>query len=507
MAAPILARPVSSLPAQDTSYDKLDAYVQKQITSLHLPGAFLAIVEGDRIVHRRGFGEIRPGGAAPTPQTPFFIGSLTKSFTALAVMQLVEAGKIELDAPVQRYLPWFKVADPQASAQITVRHLLNQTSGLSQPVGMIPLTDFDASPDAAERQARKLATFIPTRPVGSAWEYSNMNYNLLGLIIEAASRESYEAYIGKHIFTPLAMRHSHTAKSDAQQDDLAAGYRSWFGVPIVVPNLPIPSGSLPSGQLISSAEDMAHYLMAQLNGGRYGTAQILSAEGMAEMHRPAVNAAAMGIEMGAYGMGWFVEETSQGTRIWHNGQVPDFFAYMALLPEQQRGMVLLVNANQMMLNFALEGIGAGAVDLLAGVQPASVPWGVIPWTLRSFLLIPIAQAIGVFTTSRRLRRWRLDPSRCPGRIRLWLLHILLPIVLNLVLVAAAFGLLTANLRQMILLFMPDLSWLVLICGGFALVWIFVRTALVIRTYRTAAASGPSLSLAHPRDNERKGSVP
>ncbi len=81
-------------------------------------------------MHLRGFGRARPGGEAPTPQTPFFIGSLTKSFTALAVMQLVEAGKVELDAPVQRYLPWFRVADPQASAQMTVRHLLNQTSGL-----------------------------------------------------------------------------------------------------------------------------------------------------------------------------------------------------------------------------------------------------------------------------------------------------------------------------------------------------------------------------------------
>ena len=84
---------------------------------LHIPGVSLAIVEGDRIVHLRGFGKARPGGEAPTPQTPFFIGSLTKSFTALAVMQLVEAGKIELDAPVQRYLPWFRVADPAGSAR------------------------------------------------------------------------------------------------------------------------------------------------------------------------------------------------------------------------------------------------------------------------------------------------------------------------------------------------------------------------------------------------------
>ena len=112
------------------TFEKIDIYVEEQLKRLNVPGAALAIVEGDPIVHQRGFGRARPGGEAPSPQTPFFIGSLTKSFTALAVMQLVEAGKVELDAPVQRYLPWFRVADPQASAQMTVRHLLNQTSGL-----------------------------------------------------------------------------------------------------------------------------------------------------------------------------------------------------------------------------------------------------------------------------------------------------------------------------------------------------------------------------------------
>jgi hypothetical protein len=159
---------------------------------------------------------------------------------------------------------------------------------------------------------------------------------------------------------------------------------------------------------------------------------------------------------------------------------------MALLPEQKRGMVLLVNGNQMMLNFALEGIGAGAADLLAGAQPASFPWGVIPWIFRSFLLIPVIQIGGVVATFRRLRRWQLDPSHRPSHIRLWLLHILLPIILNLALVASALGLLATNLRQMILLFMPDLSWLALICGGFALVWIFVRTWLILKKGGTYA---------------------
>ncbi|MEJ2708934.1 MAG: serine hydrolase [Anaerolineales bacterium] len=101
--------------------------------SNRIPGLALAIVKGDQIVYLKGYGRTDQSGRPVTPKTPFLIGSVTKPFTALAVMQLVEAGKVELDAPVQRYIPWFRVADPMASAQITVRMLINQTSGGFQP--------------------------------------------------------------------------------------------------------------------------------------------------------------------------------------------------------------------------------------------------------------------------------------------------------------------------------------------------------------------------------------
>jgi CubicO group peptidase (beta-lactamase class C family) len=140
-------------------------------------------------------------------------------------MQLVEAGKLELDAPVQHYLPWFQVADSQAAAQMTVRHLLNQTSGLPTSAGEISLADFDDSPDATERQVRALSTLVLTRPAGSAFEYSNMNYNVLGLIIEVASGESYAEYVQKKIFTPLDMSHTYISQAMAKQNGLAVGHR------------------------------------------------------------------------------------------------------------------------------------------------------------------------------------------------------------------------------------------------------------------------------------------
>ena len=336
----LFARPASAQPVFDSgSYEEIDAYIEKQLDALNIPGASLAIIEGDQIVHVKGFGVSGPDGKGPTPQTPFMICSLTKSFTALAVMQLVEAGKIELDAPVQRYLPWFTLADPQATAQVTVRHLLNQTSGLTQTTGWKTLVNFDDSPDSTEKQVRE-------------------------------------------------------------------------------------------------TEDMAHHLIAQLNGGRYGDVQILSPEGIAEMHSPAAKFTLMGTDMGDYGMGWFIEQTSRGTLISHDGTAPDYFAYMALLPDQNRGMVLLLNANEFFINMAFKFVGGDAALVLAGGQPESIPWAAVPWSLRAFLIIPVLQVLGVFFTLRAVRRWRKDASRRPGPIRKWF-HIGLPAIPNLVLVFCA----------------------------------------------------------------------
>ncbi len=226
-------------PTNDT-YDAIDAYVEKQRRRLKVPGAMLAIVEGDQIVHRRGFGRARPRGEVPSAHTPFFIGSLTKSITATAVMQLVQAGKIELDGPVQRYIPWFCVADPKASARMTVRHLLNQTSGLPESCGNIPLSNFDNRPDATERQARALASVKVNWPSGTACEYCNMNYNLLGLVVEATSGQRYADYIREHILSPLGMAHTYASRAEARQNGLAMGHAYWFGVPFPAPNTRTP---------------------------------------------------------------------------------------------------------------------------------------------------------------------------------------------------------------------------------------------------------------------------
>ncbi|HEY6075110.1 MAG TPA: serine hydrolase domain-containing protein, partial [Anaerolineales bacterium] len=355
----------------EPDFAAIDAYVVAQMKDLRLPGLALGIVHGDRIVHLKGFGIADPSRRPVTPQTPFIIGSTSKSFTALAIMQLVEEGRIGLDTPVQHYLPWFRVADPDGSARITVRQLLHQTSGLSTKSGRDQAST--PSDDALEQRGRSFRNVPLAQPVGKTYQYSGANYATLGMIVQAVSGQSYEAYVKQHIFTPLEMRRSYASQLEAQQNGMAMGYRFWFGMP-VAGNLPFNRGSLPQGYLISSAEDMSHYLIAQLNGGRYKTASILSSTGITAMHQPPVQA---GMTETSYAMGWKVGPINGIPTVWHDGSVFNFHANMVLIPAGRWGIVVLKNAYNSPDEFTgtnrLSGIAAGITTLLSGGQPPAVP--------------------------------------------------------------------------------------------------------------------------------------
>ena len=467
-------------------YSTIDTYIEEQMRRLKIPGLAMAIVAGDQIVHQRGFGFASPGGAAPTPQTPFMIGSLSKSITALAILQLVEAGKVELDAPLQRYLPWFRVADPRESARMTVRHLLNQTSGLPWLLSEIALDDYADSADATERQVRSLANLKLKRPVGAAFEYSNFNFNILGLVIEVASGLSYPEYIEKHIFEPLNMRHSYTSRAEAVENGLAAGHRYWFGHPFPAGEMPFSRSSLPSGQLISSTEDMAHYLIPHLNGGHFNETQILSPDGISELHKGVMDVIAFGSSIGKYGMGWFEIDLGKTKTYSHGGNVPDFSAFMALVPEQKKGLVLLLNSDPYGLPPVIEELGIGATALLAGQEPPPDRLDFIKWFFRLLPLIPLLQIAGVAATLRRLHKWGREPGTTPSQGRLWQQHILLPLLPNLSLAATMVYLRSSGLIRFIQLFWPDLAWIVRICGGFAGIWAMLRTVLTLGSWRKSS---------------------
>jgi len=221
-AASIQATPAPTASA-DPDFAAIDTYVESQMRDLRIPGLALGIVHGDQIVYLKGYGIADPAGQAITPQTPFPIASVSKTFTALAVMQLVEAGKIDLDAPVQRYLPWWHVADAQTSAQITVHQLLMMNSGLTDALDKKQWADRDTSKGALEHLVRDLSTDELDRPVGASFEYSNPGYWTLGLIVQAVSGQSFETYVQEHIFAPLEMHQSFTSRAEAEPYGLAPG--------------------------------------------------------------------------------------------------------------------------------------------------------------------------------------------------------------------------------------------------------------------------------------------
>jgi CubicO group peptidase (beta-lactamase class C family) len=472
--------------AADPDFATIDAYVEAQMKDIRIPGLALGIIQGNQILYVKGYGVADPFGRPVTPQTPFWLASLMKSVTALAVMQRVEAGQVELDAPVQRYLPWFRLADEKVSAAITVRHLLNQNSGISSATGneMYPSQAMlDWTP---EQKVRELSDNSLTYPVGTTYQYSNVNYTILALIVETVSGQPFEIYIQEHIFNPLEMRHSALYQAEALPPDSAAGYQQWFGFP-VASDVPLPRSGNGSGGLIASAEDMTHYLIAQLNEGRYGSVALLSPEGVAELHHPA---ASMGEEAKFYAMGWEVETINGGATLSHNGDHGNFHADMVLTSDGW-GIVLMTNENGLLTAGRPNGIATGVASLLRGQQPPANE-GVLALRLISLGMWSIVtlQIIGMAWSLVVLRRWFRETKsmRQPhGYLTLgW--HVVLPLVVNL---SLAFVLTVGfpaiapgglSLQGFVVLY-PNVGYTMVMSGVVALVWI-IRTVLAYFALRT-----------------------
>jgi len=341
--------------AEEIDTKAIDEYIESKMRLPRIPGMSLAIVKEDRIVYLKGYGQADPSGRPMTPQTPLIIGSVTKSFTALAVMQLVEAGKVELDAPVQKYIPWFRIADANASAQITVRQLLYQTSGL--PMLREPQFWTEQDAQALERAVRFLADKQLSYPPGQGFGYSNANYETLGLIVQMMSGMSYEDYVEQNILAPLEMKNSFTSQDEALKHGMATGHRWWYGFPVPV-TFPYNRSELPAGYLISSAEDMAHYLIAEMNGGRYGNSSVLSSEGMALTQT----------SPGTYAMGWELFHIDERLLINHEGGTGHFQTSVFFDPEARVGVFVGANVMNALDAFSsppgtepLDGITARAI--------------------------------------------------------------------------------------------------------------------------------------------------
>jgi CubicO group peptidase (beta-lactamase class C family) len=230
--------PAAAAPPDPATLARMDRVIRDGMERSGMPGFAVAVVSGTRVVHARGFGDAGHGRRM-TPQTPFLLGSTAKSFTALAAMQLVDAGRLRLDAPVRRYIPEFRLADQQAADRITVRQVLQQTSGLPTTAGG-PITR-SAVDGTALHALQELRDTRPATAPGVAFHYSNANFLVAGLLVERASGEPYADYVRRHIFAPLGMRHSYVAL-DARSRGRARGRP-----PVLVRSRHRPRSDVPPG--------------------------------------------------------------------------------------------------------------------------------------------------------------------------------------------------------------------------------------------------------------------
>lgn len=232
MRAPLLLWLVASIAAAWAGDDRAatEKYLRSALSNERVPGASWAIIRNREVVAVGAFGDLG-GGEAVTPNTPFIVGSLTKSFTAMAVLQLVEDGKVDLDAQVVRYLPWFKVADAQATATMTVRHTLNQTTGLAWIDGLGWLASTDKGPNAIRHRVEALATVTPMAAPGTRMIYCNANYAIASAIVEAASGERFEDFVRQRIVQPLGLTQTSADVHTFAGPGFALPHRYWFWRP------------------------------------------------------------------------------------------------------------------------------------------------------------------------------------------------------------------------------------------------------------------------------------
>lgn len=420
-----------------SSYPQVDEYIRRQMEDDNIPGMAVAVVQAGEIIYLNGLGVASLDTQLPvTLQTIFDLASVSKSFTALGVLLLRDDGLIDLDAPVKQYLPDFKMDDPRAS-EITVRQLLNQTSGLPGEFSA-PLI-FQDGEAAMQQVIASTSRLRLNREPGSSFEYADINYCLLGALVERISGTTFENYMQQRIFTPLGMENTTLYPDIAAALDRADGHQPLYGG-VVVRNMPIYRGALPVGWVMSCAEDMARWLIVHLNNGYVDAEQVFPAATIEEAHKQTVSFEENGREMG-YGMGWFIDNTdADASLVWHGGDTPNFTADMFLLPQYQAGIVVMVNSQACTSGHS---IAPGVANIIFGLEldTMTVPWWA-HWkridTVATFglifvsllLLAMLAYLIRIIWQFRVKKRHFFNSAAAGSRLPLWRLVLyVVPLVL------------------------------------------------------------------------------
>ena len=358
---------------------KIEQYVEEVAENLQIPAVTLALVKDGAIVHTSFFGKA-PGqnftnnNSSLIPitvnisklksnenilgrDTPFLIGSVSKTLTAYGVLKLVEKDLLSLDDPVRQYLPSLGLSEGTNGNELSVKHLLTHQSGIGNFTGMkyadLGLTGEDAIGEAIQQLLSEKILLQP----GERYEYSPANYLLLAGIIEAITGKKYSEYMKKYVFQPLGMENTSTSKKNIIRSGLVQGYQSWFGYPVPT-TVGYDNSGAPYGYIAASIKDMATFLAALQK----------EEEIKSEMFKPWVKTS----KYTAYGLGARIIDTGEYTLTGHGGANGNFRSEMWLVDSTGWGFVLLTNINHALEEGYLMNISAGIASIIAGNDPAPV---------------------------------------------------------------------------------------------------------------------------------------
>jgi CubicO group peptidase (beta-lactamase class C family) len=386
--------------------------VEDNLGPTRLPGAAVAVVRDGRVLHTAGYGHDARGEPV-TSTTPMRVASLSKSFTALAVMRLVEDGALALDDPVVRHLPEFAMADSRAG-RITVRQLLDHSSGMSDavyPEAGLP------QPDSLRQAVADLRRAELTTAPGQRHEYHNPNYWVAARLVEVVSGLSYAEYLDRNVFTPLRM--DSTVTVDNWRDPvpgLVDGHNRFLGVTWArsEPDRFVAG----SAGLVTTAEDLAQWLVLHTRGT---SAAVLSEEGLRELHRPSA-------PDGHYGLGWDNPEPYGGPRqVTHNGSSFTSTANMVLLPASGYGIALLSNS-RMPLESDAEAVMEDLIALTEGSPGRGARFPLAFAADLTVLAVGVSIAVVGGWNARNAHQWaRRHAILPPWRIALRLVGCLVPL--------------------------------------------------------------------------------
>lgn len=367
IAASVTSVRVAAQAPAERYRNELQPLIEDFVHRQQIPGFAIGVIQDDRLVYAHGFGvkNLVHNHDPVTPRSLFHMASITKTFVATSIMQLVEAGRINLDTPVVQYLPYFRVADDRYQT-ITVRQMVTHTSGMPD-VGDNEWDKPQYDDGALERYVRSLSNQKLIFAPGTDFRYSNMAFEVLGDLIAKVSGESFDDYVQHHILTPLKMRDSTLLIKKTDPKLMTWGHeRDKDGH--VFPSKVYPYNRMhsPSSDLHSNIEDMARWALANLNHGELDGRRILNEQTYDIMWKPAHKLS----DSDGVGISWFLGEYRGQATVSHGGGDTGYATFLVLLPEKKIAVVFMANCD-----WAGKGRGQiahAALDVALGLKPQPI---------------------------------------------------------------------------------------------------------------------------------------